>query len=85
MEAMTAEVPVIGFDVPGSNDLSEYDSIGLLFADEDSTVLAQVLQERTIEPESRSRLAASAKEIVREHYSAGRKAREYEELYWAMT
>ena len=85
MEAMAAEVPVIGSDIPGCTDLIEHGSSGLLFANGDSTALAHVLHKVALEPEIRSRLAAKGRELIREQYSAEGMAKRYEQLYCAMT
>ena len=81
MEAMTAGVPVVAYDIPGVDQLILHDQTGLLapFGD---TVMLKILCERVLfDPGVGRRLASTARSYVEENYSAGRMAQEYTALY----
>ena len=85
MEAMAARVPVVASDIPGCNDLVTSDETGLLFACGDEDALAVALNELATDPNKSDRLAANARQLIDEQYSASVMAGEYASLYAELT
>lgn len=81
MEAMAAAIPVVASDIEGNRALVRGGETGLLFPVGDHAALAAALRTVLDDQSLRSRLAASARELVRERFSAERMAREYLYLY----
>ncbi|MGM0646359.1 MAG: glycosyltransferase family 4 protein [Thermodesulfobacteriota bacterium] len=84
MEAMAAGVPVIASDIPGCSDLIVHDSTGLLFAKGKAEELAAFLTVLAQQPERRQGLAARARKVVQERFSAERMALDYTALYYSL-
>lgn len=81
MEAMAVGVPVVAYDIPGVDQLVEHGRTGLLAPHGDKTALMACCQELLDNPARARELAASARKLIEERYSAARMAREYEELF----
>jgi glycosyltransferase involved in cell wall biosynthesis len=81
MEAMAAKVPVIASDIAGCRDLIQDGVSGMLFELESVQELKDCLSKAMSNPESIAEMAALARELIEQGYSADRMAREYEELY----
>lgn len=81
MEAMAVGTPVVGYDIPGVDDLIEHEVTGLLAPLNDRDALARCCEAVMAEPEkARSRVEA-ARQLIDRQYSAARMAREYEALF----
>ena len=84
MEAMAARVPVVTSDIPGSRDLVVDWETGLLFPVDDAASLANCLRYLQQDQSICERLSQSARERIRNHYSAERMARDYEALFYEL-
>ncbi len=81
MEAMTAGVPVVAYDIPGVDQLIFHDETGFLAPFGDKAALASLCERILFEPGVGRRLANAARSYVEENHSAGRMAEEYISLY----
>ena len=84
MEAMAAGVAVVATDIPGCTDLIDHQGTGLLFPVGDGSALTAALEKLAADGAGRRKLAHRGREYVRQRYSAGRMAREYEKLYFSL-
>jgi glycosyltransferase involved in cell wall biosynthesis len=82
LEAMASGVPIIASDIPGCRELIKPGETGLLFAPGDVETLTGHLEVLANDSELRSNLATRGNDFVREHFSAGRMASEYQKLYF---
>ncbi|WP_328184827.1 glycosyltransferase family 4 protein [Marinobacter sp. OP 3.4] len=84
MEAMAMGVPVVAYDIPGVDQLVEHEVTGLLAPHGDKDALEKLCR-RVLTDESLARqLAANARQLIVDRYSAARMAREYESLFDAL-
>lgn len=81
MESMAAEVPIIATDIPGCRNLIDGERTGLLFPVDDVQALGDCIKKMSRTENLRNAFKKNAKTFLKEHYSASRMAREYEELY----
>jgi glycosyltransferase involved in cell wall biosynthesis len=81
MEAMAAGVPVITSDIVGCRALIQPGVTGLLFSPGDDTSLAQQMSCLSSDSALRARLARTARQRVRDLYSAEAMAQSYLALY----
>jgi glycosyltransferase involved in cell wall biosynthesis len=84
LEAMASGVPIVASDIPGCRELIKPGDTGLLFSPGDVETLAGHLEVLAGDSELRSNLATRGNDFVREHYSAGRMASEYQKLYFKL-
>jgi glycosyltransferase involved in cell wall biosynthesis len=85
MEAMGLGIPVVASDIPGCRALIDTHKTGILVPPGSESELANALEYLRNNPGIRVSLAKAAKEKVIACFSAGRMAREYEELFLDMT
>lgn len=81
MEAMGAAIPVVASDIEGNRALVRTGETGLLFPVGDEAALAAALRTLLNDKPLRGRLAASARGLVHERFSATRMAYDYLHLY----
>ncbi|WP_097461227.1 glycosyltransferase [Mangrovitalea sediminis] len=81
MEAMSVGVPVVGYDIPGVDQLIEHDVTGLLAPLGDRDALASCCERVINNPLSAKAWTSAAREKIDREYSAARMAREYEALF----
>ena len=81
MEAMAAGVPVVASDIEGTRALVRDGDTGLMFDVGDDVRLATQIGRLMADPVLRVRLAAAARKLVHEGYSAARMAEDYLQLY----
>lgn len=84
MEAMAAEVPVIGSDIPGTRDLIGANEYGLVVPPDDSEKLAEKMAYMLRNYDMSKKLAKKAREMVISRHSAERMAEEYCSLYFEL-
>lgn len=80
MEAMAANVPVIASDIPGSRELLDSGSCGVLVPPGDFMSLASAIDAMMVSAD-RASLAGVARSRVLEHYSAQAVATQYTAVY----
>ncbi|MCD6733541.1 MAG: glycosyltransferase [Burkholderiaceae bacterium] len=81
MEAMAAGIPVVASDIEGTRTLVKDGETGLLFEVGDHAGLAAQIERLMGDPALRARLAAAARALVQERFSAARMAGDYLRLY----
>jgi glycosyltransferase involved in cell wall biosynthesis len=81
MEACAMGVPVAAYDIPGIDQLIEHEKTGLLAPLGDRDALRSHWERLIDDRELAERLAGAAQAYVYEHYSAGRMAQEYLDLF----
>lgn len=81
MEAMAMGVPVVAYDIPGVDQLVEHEVTGLLAPHGDKDALEQLCRKVLEDKQLSARLAANARQLIDDRYSAARMAREYESLF----
>lgn len=84
MEAMGLGIPVVASDIPGCRALIDTHRTGLLVPPGDDSALAGALESIVKNPGLGMALAQAAKEKICAGFSAGRMAREYEDLFFDM-
>lgn len=81
MEAMSLDVPVVAYDIPGVDQLIAHEKTGLLAPLGDVQALTQSLTRLIEEPSLRSTLVRNGKALVENRFSAKRMADEYEAVF----
>jgi glycosyltransferase involved in cell wall biosynthesis len=81
MEACAMGVPVAAYDIPGIDQLIEHEKTGLLAPLGDRDALRGHWERLLDDPALAERLSSAARDYVYEHYSAGRMAQEYLDLF----
>lgn len=81
MEAMAVGVPVVAYDIPGVDQLIEHRRTGLMAPHGDKAALAACCRELMSDPALAEELAANARKLIEDRYSAARMANEYEGLF----
>ncbi len=81
IEAMAAQLPVIGSDLPALREAIVPDHTGLVFAVGDSAALAEALVRVLAEPDLRRRMGRAGRARAIDRFSVAAQAREYERLY----
>lgn len=81
MEAMAVGTPVVGYDIPGVDDLIEHEVTGLLAPLNNREALARCCETVMSAPEQARNRAESARQLIDRQYSAARMASEYEALF----
>lgn len=81
MEAMAMGVPVVAYDIPGVDQLVEHGVTGLLAPHGDVDALEKLCSQVLSDQKLASRLTTNARQLILDHYSAARMAREYESLF----
>ncbi|WP_162456529.1 glycosyltransferase family 4 protein [Pseudoxanthomonas kalamensis] len=81
MEAMAAGCPVVASDVGGNPELIDDGATGLLFPDDDSSVLSDRLQEISNDAGLRERLAQKALHEARRRYSVAQMVKSTTAVY----
>lgn len=85
MEAMAVGVPVVAYDIPGVDQLVEHGQTGLLAPHGDKAALVACCRDLLDNPERARELAANARKMIEERYSAARMASEYDALFDSLT
>ena len=80
-EAMLAEVPVVGSDVGGLNELIIPGRTGILVPPDEPHELASAIAPLLADEAERRRLGREARQLVLDRFSASAMARRYEDLY----
>jgi len=81
LEAFNAELTVIGWDIPGVNELVENDKTGILVEPYDIDKLSLAIKNYFSDKDDISRLNVNAKEVLSEKYSSERMVNETMELF----
>ncbi len=81
MEAMAAGLPVICTDIPGSRELIQHDSTGLLVPVGNRAEIARAIRRVMDEPELRKTLGERGRRFVLDHYSRKKMISQYVALY----
>lgn len=81
LEAMSAGVPVVGSDIPGTRSLIRDGVTGLMFPVDDEAALTAALGRLLDDPNRCRAIAAAANQYVRAEFSAARMAGRYAELF----
>lgn len=81
MEAMAVGLPVVGTDVPGTNELVVDGVTGYLVPARNPGALAERVAVLIADPKLRSRMAEAARDRVRREFSMDRMVAEHEVLY----
>lgn len=81
LEAMSANVPVIGADVLGINEVITDNMNGLLFPSNDMNKLSELILQLLTDHNLKNRLSEAANQFVTEQYNLDKKVREYERLF----
>jgi len=81
LEAMAAGRACVATDVPGSRDVVEHGSSGLLVPPEDPGAMARALETLTRDPDLRGRLGAGARARIEARYTIEREVADHEEVY----
>lgn len=81
MEAMSLDVPVVAYDIPGVDQLITHEKTGLLAPLGDVQALTQSLTRLIEDPSLRSVLVQNGRALVENRFSAKRMADEYEAVF----
>lgn len=81
LEAMACEVPVVGSNVMGINEVIIHEENGLLFEANNEAMLAEVLERMLSDRALRDRLKKSGLDYVRKYYSLDDKMKDYQNLF----
>jgi glycosyltransferase involved in cell wall biosynthesis len=81
IEAMAEGVPVIASDGGGVREIIETGVSGLRTPMGDASALAEAIRSLLVDPERAGRLARTAHQRVREHFTASQNARKIEAVY----
>lgn len=81
LEAMAAQLPVVGTDVEGTRDLVLPGSTGWLVPPGDPRRLAIALEEAAADPERRGRYGQAARDRVENHYALSAVVEAYDRLW----
>lgn len=81
LEAMSAGLPCIASNIPGSRDVIEHGTSGLLVPPEDPDALAAALEQLRSSADLRHRLGMAARRRCVEQFSTRHEADRYMELY----
>lgn len=81
LEAMALETPVVATRIAGVPRVIDHDQSGLLIAPGDVAELAAALQRMLADPGLRSRLAATARDVIESRYSFAARMQKMVEVY----
>jgi glycosyltransferase involved in cell wall biosynthesis len=81
LEAMSCGKACIATAIPGSKDLIEHGSSGLLVSAEDQVALAEAIAQLSSSPELRESLGAAARARVEECFTINREVTNHEQFY----
>lgn len=81
MEALLRAIPVVASAAPGTIELIENETTGLLYPVGDSTELARRLQRLLSDPELAQRLGMAGLSMIRERFNVSLMADRFESLY----
>ena len=81
IEAMASELPVVGTDVNGTNELVIHGVTGLLVPPRDPTALAQSLTTLLLDAQMRREMGRRGRRRVEEEFDLRKTTRQLEEFY----
>jgi glycosyltransferase involved in cell wall biosynthesis len=81
VEAMAANLPVIGADAPGLREVLDAGRAGLMIDDGDVVALAEAVERLSGDPALRARLAETGRRRAVQHYSIAANVAAHEALY----